>query len=88
MNRIVAEPLSNAMVIFFQAISIPLGLALIAGLIVGILQATTQIQDQTLPQSIKIFVVFGVFAAFGATLFVPLVMFAEQLLEQFPYVVR
>lgn len=88
MNELVSQPLIEAMAIFFQAVTLPLGIALLAGLVVGVLQATTQIQDQTLPQSIKIFVVFAVFAGFGATLFVPLVEFSERLLTQFPFMAR
>lgn len=59
-----------------------LGVAAGVGLLVGLFQAVTQIQDQSLPQSVKLIAVMLTLALFGAVLATPLlhetkIMFAE-----------
>ncbi|WP_165390324.1 YtrH family sporulation protein [Thalassococcus sp. S3] len=81
-------PIFEALSIFLVAIGIPLGAAIIGGLLIGILQTATQIQDQTLPQSVKLFVVIAVYAAVGGSLLYPLSEFTETLFRDFPKMVR
>jgi len=57
-----------------------LGLALIVGVVVGILQATTQIQEQTLSFVPKLLAVFGGLAIFGPWMLTILMDFTENLL--------
>lgn len=57
-----------------------LGLALIVGLVVGILQATTQIQEQTLSFIPKLVAVFGGLAIFGSWMLTTLIEFTQNLL--------
>lgn len=70
-------------------ISLPaLLVATVVGLIVGLGQAITQIQDQTLPQTMKIIAVIGVIAFFGFSLAQPLIRHTEQILRDFPALTR
>ena len=62
----------------------PLGVALL----VGVLQAATQIQDQTLPMSFKLAAVFGTLLALAGTLFPPLLACAQQALTSSPVLTR
>jgi type III secretion protein S len=66
----------------------PLLVAMVVGLIVSVLQAATQIQDQTLPQTIKLVAVVATLATFGALLAAPLVRYSEQVLADFPGLTR
>jgi type III secretory pathway component EscS len=63
-------------------------LAGLAGLLVGILQAVTQIQDQTLAQIIKLVVASIVLFTLGARLSIPLVTHSEELFRNFHLIVR
>jgi type III secretion protein S len=66
----------------------PLVAAAAIGLVIGILQAITQIQDQALAQTIKILAVsFGLFLG-GAILAGPLFAFTLLLFSQFAVMVR
>jgi type III secretion protein S len=66
----------------------PLGVAMVAGLVVSILQAATQIQDQTWPLTIKFVAVVATLAIFGAVLAAPLIQFTDQILSDFPGLTR
>lgn len=63
-------------------------IAAMAGLILGILQAVTQIQDQTLGQTVKIILISILLIAFGARLSQALVSHAEELFSNFHLMVR
>lgn len=78
----------RALTIFFIAVAVPLGAAIAAGLLIGVIQTVTQIQDQTLPSSVKLFVVIGVFAMMGSALLTPLIRFTRDMLSTFPQLVN
>lgn len=61
-----------------------LGLALIVGLIVGILQATTSIQEQTLTFLPKLLVILIVLALLGGAMFSDLGQFTINLFNRIP----
>lgn len=61
-----------------------LALGLITGLIVSILQATTQIQEQTLAFIPKIFAVMGALIIFGPWIMNLFANFAENLIMDLP----
>lgn len=61
----------------------PLFIATILGLIVAILQAVTQIQDQSLPQTIKISAIAMVMLLFGTILTAPFYQASENLFTNF-----
>jgi type III secretion protein S len=65
-----------------------LGAAIVIGLGVGLLQALTQIQDQTLPQAVKIVVVLLVTILLGPLLALQVSTLAQRLLDQFPAMTR
>ncbi len=61
----------------------PLLLATAAAFVVGLLQAVTQIQEQTLPQTIKIFVIGFVLLAAGSMLAGPLYYTSDEIFSNF-----
>ena len=66
----------------------PLAVATVVGFVVGLLQAVTQIQDQTLPQSIKLVAVLVTLVLTGAWMAGPLVEQARQVFDAFPAIGR
>ncbi len=65
-------------------LSAPLLASLVVGFVVGLLQAATQLQDQTLAFVPKLVVVLGVLAATGPVLGASLVRFTQALLLAIP----
>lgn len=63
-------------------------IAMLVGLIVSILQATTSIQEQTLTFVPKIAAILLALMFFGPWMFGILVVFTESLLDQIPQMVR
>jgi type III secretion protein S len=77
----------TAMLVFW--LSIPaLGVAALVGLLVGLLQAVTQIQDQSLPQTTKLIAVLVTLAIAGPLLVPPLLAQTERVLTDFPAMTR
>ena len=66
----------------------PLLGAMGVGLVVGILQAVTQVQDQSLPIAFKLLAVILIIVLMGPLLVVPLIRFADQLFNTFPAMTR
>ena len=60
-----------------------LGVAILVGLGVGLLQALTQIQDQTLPQVVKLVAVLLVIVFVGPLLAGQVVALGDQVLDNF-----
>ena len=65
-----------------------LAIAASLGLLLGFIQAVTQIQDQTFPQIVKIAVVSAVLIFFGLKLAYPLYDHTLRLFSGFPVMVR
>lgn len=61
----------------------PLLLATIIAFMVGLFQAVTQIQEQTLPQTIKIMVIGFMLIAFGGVLTAPLYSASDEIFSRF-----
>ncbi|QEM82581.1 MULTISPECIES: EscS/YscS/HrcS family type III secretion system export apparatus protein [Halomonas] len=57
--------------------------AIVLGFGIGLLQALTQIQDQSLPQSVKVIVIMLVLIIGGPLLVGQLVNLADQVLDNF-----
>jgi type III secretory pathway component EscS len=77
--------------IFISALligGIPLGVAAATGLLLAIILAVTQIQDQTLPQIVKIVVISSILFVSGATLCLPIFIQADRLFKNFAFIVR
>lgn len=62
----------------------PLIVAALVGFVVALFQGVTQIQDQSLPLTLKILAVGAIFMLFGASLAKPVVMLADEALRIFP----
>ena len=85
---LVTHHLQDALVLV-MILSLPvLGVAALVGLVVGLLQAVTQIQDQTLPLVMKLIAVLLVLSFVGPMLAAPLVRESEQLFTDFPALTR
>lgn len=67
---------------------IPLAAATACGLLISIIQAVTQIHDQTLPQTVKIVSIGFVLLVFGGWLVTPLVNSSGTLFDDFAQVGR
>jgi type III secretion protein S len=65
-----------------------LGIAIVIGVGVGLLQALTQIQDQTLPQAVKLVAVMLVLLLIGPLLAAQVGALASQSLDSFPSLTR
>jgi type III secretion protein S len=89
MNYIV---LSNEIYSNFRAgailAGIPVAIAVLVGVVLAILQAATQIQDQTLPAMVKVIVILGVYLAMGQTLSYPLYEHTRQVFSSFHLMTR
>ncbi|MBP2444046.1 flagellar biosynthetic protein FliQ [Rhizobium leguminosarum] len=65
-----------------------LGLAALLGLVIAIFQAATQIQEQTIAQIVKIFVISITLLLFGRVLATPLIEHSVHILNDFPTMVQ
>lgn len=62
--------------------------AIVIGVTVGLFQALTQIQDQTLPQAVKLIAVMLVILFAGSLMAVQVGNLASRMLDIFPQVTR
>jgi type III secretion protein S len=86
-SELISDAQSTLMLVF--VLSLPaLGVAIVVGFFVGLFQAVTQIQDQSLPQVVKIVAVLGAIALTGRLINGTLVEHTGQLLDQLPIVGR
>ncbi|MEM8848929.1 MAG: flagellar biosynthetic protein FliQ [Pseudomonadota bacterium] len=88
MTSDIAYTMGTGLSVFMTMALPPLAAAMLAGLLIAVFQAATQIQDQTLPQAVKLFVVIGTFAALSGALFGPLTEYAQRVYMDFPSLVR
>ncbi|SDF39265.1 flagellar biosynthesis protein FliQ [Sporolituus thermophilus] len=65
-----------------------LGLGLLAGIIISIFQATTQIQEQTLSFIPKIIAVFAAIILFGPWMLSLMVDYTRQIFINLPHLIR
>lgn len=79
--------LSREAIYYTLLISAPmLGLALIVGLLIGIFQAVTSINEMTLTFIPKILVVFGAIIVFGPWMMRVILTFTITLISQIPLI--
>ena len=62
--------------------------AVVLGILVGLLQALTQIQDQTLPQAVKLIATLLIIMTLGPLFAQGIADQASTLLDEFPIVTR
>lgn len=65
-----------------------LGIAIVIGVTVGLVQALTQIQDQTLPQAVKLVAVLLTIIVLGPLLAGQVTQLASRSLDSFPTLTR
>jgi len=87
-HQALVEQLQSMLGIVLVMVLPPLGAAMLVGLVVGVLQAVTQVQDQSLPIAFKLLAVIAVLALAGPLLVVPLVGLSGQLFDSFPAMTR
>ena len=66
----------------------PLLTAVAVGVVVGVLQAVTQIQDQSLPLTFKLLAIIAVLFLAGGSLTVPLLQEAQTIFDGFSSMTR
>ncbi|WP_173514461.1 EscS/YscS/HrcS family type III secretion system export apparatus protein [Sinorhizobium psoraleae] len=76
--------MNQSLAVFMIWILPPLIASVIVGLVVGIIQAATQIQDESLPLTVKLLVVVAVISLFAPVLSAPLIRLADQIFAEFP----
>ena len=64
-----------------------LGVALVAGLVVSILQAATQINEQTLSFIPKVLAIFGTLLLLGPWMLATLVDYTRRLITSIPFMI-
>ncbi len=67
---------------------VPLAVATASGLLFSMLQAVTQVQDQTLSQTVKIAAIVTVLLAFGGVLITPLFQNTVRVFDEFGSLAR
>lgn len=80
--------MQKAMLTVLIASAPALAIAIVTGVSVGLIQALTQIQDQTLPQAVKLVAVMLALIVLGPVLAVQVANFASNTLDIFPALTR
>ncbi len=88
MHNALIDPFETTMSIVLYMSLAPLVGAMVVGLVGGILQAVTQVQDQSLPIVFKLLVVMAVILLGGPLLATPLVQQSVKLFDTFPVLTR
>lgn len=87
-QEIFVAEMNRALVTVLLVSAPALGIAIVIGVTVGLIQALTQIQDQSLPQSVKLVAVMLVLILAGPLLAVQVGALASRALDIFPSVTR
>lgn len=87
-SELVAAKVNAALLTVLLVSGPVLAAAVVLGLVVGILQALTQIQDQTLPLAVKLIAILLVLVVFGPLLAGQIVTQASLVLDEFPVLTR
>lgn len=88
MDQLVIEIGRQALLTVLLVAGPVLGFSLLVGVLISLLQATTQINEQTLAFVPKIVAVLGVALVFGPWMMTTLIAFATELLSRIPDMIR
>ncbi len=88
LRQYVIQMTNEGLLLVMLASGPPIIISMIVGLIISILQATTQIQEQTLTFVPKIIAVFGTLMVMGGWIGMILIRYAETLFTNFSVVVN
>ncbi|PSH70202.1 EscS/YscS/HrcS family type III secretion system export apparatus protein [Phyllobacterium brassicacearum] len=80
--------MQNALLTVLLASAPALAIAIVIGIGVGLIQALTQIQDQTLPQAVKLVAVMLTLIVLGPVLAAQVANLASHVLDSFPAMTR
>lgn len=80
--------ISETMILVMTLSFIPIAVASIVGIIVSLLQALTQIQEQTLSFGIKLIAVGAALAIMSGNFGSEILTFSTSIFEDFPQIVR
>lgn len=80
--------ISEAMMLVMMLSLMPIAVASVVGIIVSLLQALTQIQEQTLSFGIKLIAVGVTLAAMAGTIGSEILAFTTNIFTEFPQIVR
>jgi flagellar biosynthetic protein FliQ len=83
-TELVLRAIREGLVLVLLLSGPPLIASLVVGFVIGLVQAATQLQDQTLAFVPKLVVVMGVLAAMGPVLGASLVRFTQALFVALP----
>jgi type III secretion protein S len=87
-NEVMSVQVHNTLMLILITSAPVLLAAVVVGVSVGLLQALTQIQDQTLPQAIKLIVTLLVIMMLGPVFASSIAEQASTILDQFPLATR
>lgn len=87
-QEIFLNEMNRALVTVLIVSAPALGVAIVIGVTVGLIQALTQIQDQTLPQAVKLVAVMLMLIFVGPLLAVQVGTLASQSLDNFASLTR
>ncbi|MGI2033545.1 EscS/YscS/HrcS family type III secretion system export apparatus protein [Rhizobium panacihumi] len=87
-QEIFLNEMNRALVTVLIVSAPALGVAIVIGVAVGLIQALTQIQDQTLPQAVKLVAVMLVLIFVGPLLAAQVGALASQSLDSFASLTR
>ncbi len=80
-DELLLQVVREALFLVALAVAPPVGAALTVGLLVGVIQAVTQVQDQALSLAFRICAVFGALIVTGPWLFGQVSRFASRVLD-------
>jgi type III secretion protein S len=81
-DEMVSQLLSMLSIVMYMSLP-PLIAAVSVGVTVGILQAVTQVQDQSMPLTFKLLTIIAILAVAGPALCLPLMREAEVIFDGF-----
>jgi type III secretion protein S len=88
MNNALIELMHRGMVLLMMTAAPAVITAAVVGLVVAVVQAATQIQDQSISQSMKLGAVVVVLLVTGSWIGAEVLRFGQQLLESIPVLTR
>lgn len=83
-TNLLASTVQNALVVILVLSAPVLGVAILVGFVMGLFQAVTQIQDQSLPQACKVVAVLVAIAMGGRLMSGVLLEYTNRIMDHLP----
>ncbi len=84
MESVILQAAQQALIVTVLISGPPILAALVVGLILAVIQALTQIQEQTIQMATKIIAIFGVLYFLGYWMATQIARFAHRIFMEFP----